>query len=303
MPRKTKEINEEKIAEKEVEAVLSKKEAKATAKKATKTTSSKVKTTGTSSKTTKTKKTTKSAEAKKTVQKIKTKTTSTQKRATKKDVKTITTSMPMAVEYYDLPYKYNTTIVKVLYQNPTTLFVYWEISDEDIENYKKIYGENFFETTDPILTIYNDTMNYTFEIPINDYANSWYFKINDAKCNYHVELGRRPKNHYTVQENYVYITSSNIIETPNNKILFSTNKNNSIYFKNTKNNSYRKIELPQIISNLNLTNKEFDFPLIRNVQDLYTRIFQVEDIESFNTVSNPSSGNPSSSSGLSSRFN
>ena len=36
-------------------------------------------------------------------------------------------------EYYDLPYKYNKTVVKILAQTPKTLFVYWEISDKDRE--------------------------------------------------------------------------------------------------------------------------------------------------------------------------
>ena len=47
-------------------------------------------------------------------------------------------------EYYDLPFKYNKTVVKTLAQTPTTLFVYWEISDEDVEKYKGQYGENFY---------------------------------------------------------------------------------------------------------------------------------------------------------------
>ena len=38
-------------------------------------------------------------------------------------------------------------------------------------------------------------MKYSFEIPINDFANSWYLHINDSKCHYRVELGRRP-NYY-----------------------------------------------------------------------------------------------------------
>ena len=77
------------------------------------------------------------------------------------------------VEYYDLPYRYNQTIVKILAQTPTTLFVYWDISDEDRENFKKEYGDSFFETTHPVLIIHNDTMNYSFEVDINDFANSW----------------------------------------------------------------------------------------------------------------------------------
>ena len=43
------------------------------------------------------------------------------------------------LEYYDLPYRYNQTIVKILAQTPKTLFVYWDISDDDRKNYIKQY--------------------------------------------------------------------------------------------------------------------------------------------------------------------
>ena len=82
------------------------------------------------------------------------------------------------IEYYDLPYRYNQTVVKVLAQTPNNLFIYWDISDKDRDNYKKQYGENFFENTKPILIVHNDTLNYTFEVDINDFANSWYLHIN-----------------------------------------------------------------------------------------------------------------------------
>lgn len=218
------------------------------------------------------------------------------------EIDTLETAVPMEVEYYDLPYKYNQTVVKVLYQNPTTLFVYWEISDDDIERYKRTYGEYFFESTEPILTVYNDTMNYKFEILINDFANSWYFTINDSKCHYHVELGRRPRYNNFYTNNYVFITSSNTIESPNDRILFNTNENNSVYFKNIKNNTYRKVELPKLIAQLNLNNKQFGFPLIKDLPDLYKNIYQVEDMSEFETLSNPSSGGNPSSGSLSSRF-
>ena len=96
------------------------------------------------------------------------------------------------VEYYDLPYRYNETVVKILAQTPTTLFIYWDVSDKDRELYIEKYGEDFFSTTKPILIITNKTMNYTFEVEINDFANSWYLHLNDADCDYSVELGRRP---------------------------------------------------------------------------------------------------------------
>ena len=83
------------------------------------------------------------------------------KTSTKKTTKKV---KPLAevVEYYDLPYRYNETIVKILYQTPDTLFVYWDIADSDRENYIKQYGENFFNITRPVLIVHNDTMNYSF---------------------------------------------------------------------------------------------------------------------------------------------
>ena len=347
MPRKTKEINEEKTVKKEsklnkkTDAVLDS-EKTVVAKKTTKKSTTKAKTPGakttkaktatksekvppkkttklkaedkekkTTKKTTKstatktTKKTTKGTSTKatkaasKSVKTTKAKTATKTKTTTKKAVK----ASPTVVEYYDLPYKYNQTVVKVLYQNPTTLFVYWEISDSDIENYKKQYGENFLETTRPVLVVYNNTLNYSFEVPINDFANSWYFNINDSKCDYRVELIRKPiAYNEKIKTDYIYITSSNKVESPNDKILFSTDEPYTVYFRNTKNGSIRKVNLPKLLERLNLTNKDFGFPIVRNVYDLYKNIYHIDGVEEFSiSLTNPSSGNPSSHS-LSSRF-
>ena len=152
-----------------------------------------------------TKSTTKKASTKTVAKKSTAKKTTTSKRkrtTTKKQKVDI-------VEYYDLPYRYNQTVVKVLAQTPTNLFIYWDISDKDRENYKAQYGEDFFETTKPVLIIHNITMNYSFEIDINDFANSWYLHVNDAKCDYKIELGRRPiKEISKIDTDYILILFS-----------------------------------------------------------------------------------------------
>ncbi len=217
------------------------------------------------------------------------------------------------VEYYDLPYRYNETIVKILYQTPNTLFVYWDIADSDRENYIKQYGENFFNITRPVLIVHNDTMNYSFEVPINDFANSWYLHVNDSKCNYRIELGRRP-NYYNqedlkeIEENiktdYIYVSSSNEIESPNDHVLFNTNKNNTIKFRNIKNHVEKSISLYDIIKHLPAMEKGQDIPYISEelLKNLYAGIYENEDISLFERLTNPSSaGNPSSGS-MSSRF-
>ena len=186
-----------------------------------------------------------------------------------------------ALEYYDLPYRYNQTVVKILAQTPNTLFVYWDISDKDRNNYIAKYGQEFFNNTYPVLIVHNKTMNYSFEIEINDFANSWYFNVNDAKCDYEIELGRRTKQNQAttnLPDNYQYITSSNVIETPNNHILFEEFQN-ILLFKNVKTNEVSKKDI--------LT---FDFAKYlgkyQNIYDIYKKMYN-EDVDEIN---NPSSG-------------
>ena len=223
-------------------------------------------------------------------------TKSASKKSTTSKRKTTKKQKVDIVEYYDLPYRYNQTVVKVLAQTPTNLFIYWDISDKDRENYKKQYGEDFFETTKPVLIIHNTTMNYSFEIDINDFANSWYLHVNDAKCDYQIELGRRPiKENPKIDTDYIYISTSNNIESPNDHILFNKEQK-MVYFRNVKTGT--QIEKP-ISTNISFIR---NMGKIYNIYDIYKAIYQTEDIEEFYDLSsNPSSGNPSSGS-LSSKF-
>ena len=303
MPAKTKETNEKKVTKKTAKKTTAKSssnKSKVSAKKAVKT----------SKKTTTKKNATPKAKnnlikkTAKTKSKVK---TSTKKVATKKQPINI-------VESYDLPYRYNETIVKILYQTPNTLFVYWDIADSDRENYIKQYGENFFNITRPVLIIHNDTMHYNFEIPINDFANSWYLHINDSKCDYRVELGRRP-NYYNkevtkeieekIKTDYIYVSTSNEIESPNDHVLFSTNENNTIKIRNVKTSNEKSISLFEIVKHLPAMKRVQNIPYIKEelLKDIYSGIYQSEDLSIFEKIkNNPSSGGNPSSGSMSSRF-
>ena len=304
MPKKTKEMNNTIEHIKEfLSPKKEKNEPKSKSKKTDKKTK-KVASTSTKKETVKKstqKKTTVSkgkVESKKSVSKITVKATSpkvTEKKPTKPTIHAF------SPEYYDLPYRYNKTVVKILAQTPTNLFVYWEISDEDRERLKKQYGEYFFEITKPVLVIHNLTMNYSFEIDINDFANSWYFHVNDSSCEYKIELGRRPipinysyMPQYDVEKNgpinpietpYVYISSSNNLEAPNDHILF--NNRNKIYFRNVKTNQIIEKDVK-------------DFPFIVkdnefvNIYELYKKLYKDEIFDDKFDRMNPSSGNLSS---------
>lgn len=189
--------------------------------------------------------------------------------------------LPFVLEYYDLPYKYNKTVIKALAQNPNTLFVYWEISDEDVQSLKNTYGENIFYTTRPVLIIHNLTDKYSFEIDINDFANNWYIHVNDTKCQYVIELGRRPKegevNHFP--DNYLYVTSSNMIESPNDHVLFYDSEQfRQVRFKNIHTNKYTT----RVIK-----------PFLKNMYELYRSLHLDKENVSFD-FKNPSSQNPTS---------
>ena len=174
------------------------------------------------------------------------------------------------LEYYDLPNLYNQTIVKILAQTPTILFVYWDISVEDRQYYLDKYGESFFNNTIPYLTVTNQTKNYSFEVEINDYANSWYINIPDSDCKYDVVLFRKSKNLKVHQEN-IYITSSNNLQTPNDHILFDSLGKN-IFFKNVKTNE---------ITSKNTSSLSFmnNVGRIYNIYDLYKEIYKNELLE------------------------
>lgn len=271
MPRKTKEIeeleNKKTDSTQKIIADTKKETIKSVTKKRT--------TSKNEAKKSVAKTTTKKSQIKNTTKKTTTtkKSTSSQSKKTKQ----ITN-----IEYYDLPYKYNQTIIKILSQTPKTLFIYWEISDEDRKKFEYQYGKNFFQDTKPVLIIHNKTLNYKFEVEINDFANSWYLHVEDSKCEYQIELGRRPNiKNEKINKDYIYVAISNQIESSNDKILFDKNQK-MVYFRNVKTN----IENSKPIKTISLLK---NMGKIYDIYDLYKKIYQNENIEEIYNHSNPSS--------------
>lgn len=311
MPRAKKEV--EKIDVKEVSKATSTvkkaaaKKSKTPAKKvskSTKTEKSAAKLDNTVLKTTKeksvkkSKTTTKKASSSKTSKVRKTKIAKVPSLATKRRTKSVSkekeTKKDFAhiLEYYDLPYRYNETVVKILAQTPKILFVYWDISDSDREKYVEKYGEYFFNDTYPVLIVHNKTLNYSQEIEINDFANSWYIHLPDSRSEYYVELCRRFKEyakrnpempHKEEINSVIPVSSSNDLIMPNDHVLLEEIKP-QVKYRNVKTNEETFKNTTRILAN----NKLIDF------YNLYKELYQVENLSSFFTLSNPSSGNPTS---------
>lgn len=202
------------------------------------------------------------------------------------------------LEYYDLPYRYNETIVKILAQTPKKIFVYWDISDKDRKRYLNAFGEDFFEKTYPVLLLYNEDKNYVKEIPINDFANSWYIDIDDAKTKYTVQLGRKFKERPQIvniakikeenidfQTDYLPFADSNKMETPNDHVLLESLPR-FVTFRNVKTNQ----EIVKDIGEFKTTfGKNYD------VKEFYEEHYKEEITDGMFDMANPSSNLSSSS--------
>lgn len=215
----------------------------------------------------------------------------TSKKASTKSTTKKTSTKPTpspALEYYDLPYRYNQTVVKILAQTPTTLFVYWDISDVDRINFIEKYGEDFFNKTKPILLIHNKTKNYYFEVEINDSANSWYLHMQEPNCEYEIELRRRNIEN---PSQYIHVSSSNQLVSPNDHVLFEETDFTNIKFKNIKTGTIAEKDFGSIrlMTNVgNIYNKK------HKVYHFYNDLYKDQILDSNKMFSNPSSGNPTS---------
>ena len=267
----------------------------ASAKKASKKVNSDIKETSakkSTAKTTKksaTKSTSKTKKATKEATKTTKKSTSTRKSTKKTKAESNSKAIVSHVEYYDLPYRYNETTVKILAQTPTTLFIYWDISDNDRKSFTEKYGEDFFNNTKPVLVVTNKTMNYSFEIDINDFANCWYLHVNDANCDYSVELGRRPRIVNANIDNYIYVSTSNDMEMPNNHILFDR-LGKTVFFRNVKNNFVEEKQISSI-SFIKSIGKIYDIYEI--YQELYKDEISLEELDNMKLNLSSSGGSSS----------
>ena len=221
-------------------------------------------------------------------------------KADKKQVKDEPKKLEYMLEYYDLPYRYNETVVKILAQTPKRMFVYWDISDNDRQKYINTFGNDFFDKTYPVLLLYNEDKKYVREITINDFANSWYIDIEDPKTKYTIQLGRKFKdysvalavNHQKITENniivqtdYLPFANSNVLEVPNDHVLLETLPD-YITFRNVKTNqeTVKAIKAFRDSYGMNYDVKEF-----------YEEQYKDEISEGMFDMANPSSKLTSSS--------
>lgn len=177
-------------------------------------------------------------------------------------------------EYYELPTKYNETVVRLLVQSPTRMYVYWEVADKTIKRFASNHLD--YNNSKPILKITNLTMNYSYEMEIDPFTTNYYIEVKDADCSYKVELGRK------CQDQFVSIFASNNVTIPRSAPIFNKESEEIIY-----RNCMRLTETDKftIYYQLNKGKNQFN-PSLK--QDYYALSFDVH--ETFSSGELQSSG-------------
>ncbi len=124
-------------------------------------------------------------------------------------------------EYYELPSKYDKTIVRLLVQSPTRMFVYWEVNGDTIKYFESMQMD--YSSARPVLKVKNITMNYSYDIPIDPFTNNYYIEVKDPDCQYQVELGR------VQNDKFVNLCTSNTATFPRNNPMYVGDSEEVIY--------------------------------------------------------------------------
>lgn len=168
-------------------------------------------------------------------------------------------------EYYELPTKYGETVVRLLVQSPTRMYAYWEVNDNSTQNFRFDYN-----VCTPVLKITNLTMNYSYEVNIDPYANNYYIDVKDVNCDYKVELGRRYNNEYMA------VYESNEVTMPKNTPVRQNESEEIVYRNCIKIDQTEKF---RIYYNKNRFNEN-------NKQDYYGLTFDADDSISSGNIYN-----------------
>lgn len=107
--------------------------------------------------------------------------------------------------------------------------------------------------------------------------------VADSKCDYRIELGRRPiiKTEQLKNTDYIYVTTSNEMESPNDKILINKEQK-MVYFKNIKTGQTKEKTFASLSFITNMGK-------IYNIYDFYKTIYKNENIDTIYDLNNPSS--------------
>jgi hypothetical protein len=108
-----------------------------------------------------------------------------------------------------LPERYHDNRVVLMVRDPWWMFAYWDFSDDHLAKIASEVPENQRLGVSRTLRVYRNSANDFFDIPVNDFARSWYINANVPECAYFVEMGLK-----TQGGAFFAIARSNTINAP-----------------------------------------------------------------------------------------
>jgi hypothetical protein len=116
----------------------------------------------------------------------------------------------------DLPSSYDQDKIILQVRDPRWLHAYWELRGQTIDGLKSKLGDDFYRAK-KVLRVYDVTSiifngsnaNRFFDIPINDFANSWYLDTAGPGRSWCVDLGLMLPD-----GRFITILRSNVVQTP-----------------------------------------------------------------------------------------
>jgi len=134
---------------------------------------------------------------------------------------------PVQIEYREvgppkepelhLPKAYDSNRMVLMVRDPDWLYAYWEITATKQEDFYNTYGSNSWETSQPVLRVYDVTgicfngenANSYLDIAVNHDADSWHVNVGKPNCSFCVDIGRKFSD-----GRFVTLLRSNIVLTP-----------------------------------------------------------------------------------------
>lgn len=130
-------------------------------------------------------------------------------------------SLPPREPELALPRRYGVDRLVLMVRDPYWLYAYWEISATRQEEFNSVYGPRAWESTRPVLRVYDVTgvdfngsnaVGYT-DISIQEEADSWHIHVGQPNRSYCVDLGRKFPD-----GRFVTLLRSNVVTTPRSSL-------------------------------------------------------------------------------------
>jgi hypothetical protein len=108
---------------------------------------------------------------------------------------------------WTIPHTYGIDRLALLPRDPHWLFSYWELTPVLAQKMKEQY--HHWREGRFVLRVYNLNTSASKDLDISENVDNWYFSVEDADCEYRVEIGR-----VLSDGQFVSMLQSNTVRTP-----------------------------------------------------------------------------------------